>query len=127
MPRRLIGKGVGGSATDFGASPSTDSIAAATTRDIYTVNPSPLDDSVNRMLDAAERAQAQGQAEEAERLWSAARSLAPDHPFVSAALGVRALRKGDAAEARGLLEKAVQARPSDPILHLNLATALRAL
>jgi hypothetical protein len=77
------------------------------------------------LLDAAERAGMQGQTAEAERLISAARSIAPDDPNVLNALGVRALRAGNFPEARTLLERAVSTAPHDPRLHLNLASTLR--
>src|SRR5438552_5008259 len=79
------------------------------------------------MLEGAERAQAQGQPEEAGRLLAAAQSLAPENAAVLAAHGLYALRKGDAAEARQWLEKSLSQDASDPRVHLNLATSLRAL
>jgi aspartate beta-hydroxylase len=79
------------------------------------------------MLEAAERAQAQGQPEEAARLLSAARSLAPENAAVLAACGLQALRKGDAAEAKQWLGKSLALNSSDPRVHLNLATSLRSL
>ncbi|HSY04406.1 MAG TPA: aspartyl/asparaginyl beta-hydroxylase domain-containing protein [Steroidobacteraceae bacterium] len=79
------------------------------------------------LLDAAERADLQGRADESARLLSTARSMAPEHPAVLGACGVHALRKGEAAEARELLERALAADPENPVRLLNLATSLRAL
>jgi len=79
------------------------------------------------LLDAAERAHLQGRSDESARLLSAARSLAPEHPAVLGACGVQALRKGEAAEARALLERAVAGDAGNPAMFLNLASSLRAL
>ena len=79
------------------------------------------------MLDAAERADAQGRPEESARLLSAARALAPENPAVLGACGIHALRKGDAAEARSLLERSVAGDPSNAVMFVNLATSLRLL
>ena len=87
----------------------------------------PDDAQVRALLDAAERADFQGRSDEAARLISAARSLAPENAAVLGACGVHALRKGDAAEARGLLERSVAADPANAARLVNLATCLRAL
>jgi aspartate beta-hydroxylase len=79
------------------------------------------------LLDAAERADVQGRPEESARLLSAARSLAPENPAVLGACGIQALRKGDAAQARALLERSVAGDPTNAGMLLNLATSLRAL
>ncbi len=87
-----------------------------------------LDDSQLRaLLAAAERADVQGQSDEAARLLSAARSWAPENPAVLGACGVHALRKGDAAEARALLERSVAGDPANPAMFVNFASSLRAL
>ena len=82
---------------------------------------------VRSLLSAAERAEMQGQVEEATRLVSAAQALAPDHPAVLGASGTLALRKGDAATAKTFLERSLAADPTNAGLLLNLATSLRAL
>lgn len=87
-----------------------------------------LDNSqVRALLAAADRAEAQGQPEESARLLSTARSLAPDHPAVLGAHGVHVLRRGDAAEAKSLFERAIAGDPSNASLFLNLASSLREL
>lgn len=88
----------------------------------------PADDSQLRsLLGAAERADMQGQTDEAARLLSAARALAPEHPAVLGACGTLALRRGDHAEAKALLERSLNIDPTNAGLFLNLATSLRAL
>lgn len=79
------------------------------------------------VLAAAERAQLQGQADEAARLLGTASSMAPEDPAVLGARGLHALRKGDAAEARALLERSIARDPSNAGVFLNLASSLRAL
>jgi len=87
----------------------------------------PDDSQLRSLLSAAERAEVQGQVDEAARLLSAARALAPDHPAVLGACGTLALRKGEHAEAKALLERSLAADPTNAGLYLNLATSLRAL
>ena len=92
------------------------------------MNATVADDSQLRsLLSAAERAEVQGQVDEATRLVATARALAPDHPAVLGAAGTLALRKGDAAEAKALLERSLAADPTNAGLFLNLASSLRAL
>ena len=92
------------------------------------MNATVADDSQLRsLLSAAERAEMQGQVEEATRLVSAARALAPAHPTVLGAAGTLALRKGDAAEAKVLLERSLAVDPNNAGLFVNLASSLRAL
>jgi aspartyl/asparaginyl beta-hydroxylase (cupin superfamily) len=88
----------------------------------------PLDQAQLRaLIDSAERAGAQGQAAEAERLLTIARSAAPENPDVLGACGAQALRGGKLAEARSLLERAIASDPANPRLYLNLASCLRDL
>src|SRR5215467_14088991 len=87
----------------------------------------PDDAQVRSLIEAAERAFLQGQAADSDRLLATARSLAPDHPAVLGASGTQALRSGDAATAKGLIERALETERSSPGLYLNLATALRTL
>lgn len=79
------------------------------------------------LVEAAERAQNQGQTAEAQRLLSQARSEAPEHPIVLGAYGVHALRLGNTQEARDLLERAIERNSQSPGLYLNLAAALHDL
>lgn len=88
----------------------------------------PFDEAQLRaLIDAVDRAELQGRPEEAARLLSTARSLAPEHPAVLGACGVHALRGGNAAEARALFERAIAADPANPGMFLNLASTLREL
>ncbi len=90
-------------------------------------NPTFDEGQLRALIDAIDRADVQGRADEAARLLVTARSMAPDHPAVLAACGVHALRTGQPAEARVLLERAALADPSNPAMFLNLATSLREL
>lgn len=90
-------------------------------------SPAAVRESLGRLLQEAEHAEAQGQPDEAARLLSAARALAPDNAAVLAACGVHALRRGNAAEAKSWLDRSVAQHPSDARVFLNLATSLRAL
>lgn len=85
------------------------------------------DDRLRALIESAERTNAQGKPAEAAKLLSEARALAPDHPAVLGACGVHALRQGDAAQARTLLERSVAADHGNAAMFLNLATCLRAL
>src|SRR5215813_6987286 len=97
--------------------------AAATA---FGMSTSPVDESQLRaLIDAVDRADAQGRPDEAARLLRSARSMAPEHPVALAAGGVHALRIGHAAEARALFERAIAADPANPGLYLNLASSLR--
>jgi aspartate beta-hydroxylase len=86
-----------------------------------------LESQLRSLLGAADQADTQGRQDEVARLLSTARSLAPEHPAVLGACGVHALRKGDAAEARELLERSIARNASNPVTFLNLAASLRAL
>ena len=86
-----------------------------------------VESQLRQLLGAAEQREMQGQRDEAVRLLTSARSMAPDHPAVLGACGAHALRKGDAAEARSLLERSIAADASNPVMFLNLAASLRAL
>ncbi len=79
------------------------------------------------LIQQAERAQAAGQREEAQRLLARAESISSTHPLVLNARAIDLLHTGNAARARQLLEQATQAEPKNPSLWMNLATALRGL
>ncbi|MGH8249120.1 MAG: aspartyl/asparaginyl beta-hydroxylase domain-containing protein [Steroidobacteraceae bacterium] len=85
------------------------------------------DAQVRSLVDAAQRAFAAGQREDAARVLAEARAAAPEHPLVLNALGMQALDAGEAKEARGLIERAVAANSQTPQLWLSLALACRAL
>ena len=79
------------------------------------------------LIQQAERAQAAGQREEAQRLLARAESISGNHPLVLNARAIDHLQTGNAAAARELLAKATQGEPRNAALWMNLATALRAL
>jgi aspartyl/asparaginyl beta-hydroxylase (cupin superfamily) len=79
------------------------------------------------LIQQAERAQAAGQRDEAQRLLARAESAAPDHPLVLNARAIDLLQTGNAARARELLERAVAIEAANPALWMNIATACRAL
>lgn len=79
------------------------------------------------LIQQADRAQAAGQREEAQRLLARAESISATHPLVLNARAIDLLQSGNAARARDLLVKATQAEPRNAALWMNLATALRAL
>lgn len=82
---------------------------------------------IHALMEAVDRADRAGNRDEAERALAAARAVAPDHPGVLNAAGMRALFGGDAAAARPLLERATQLDPATPVLWVNLALAHREL
>jgi aspartyl/asparaginyl beta-hydroxylase (cupin superfamily) len=86
------------------------------------------DDSLVRgLIQQAERAQAAGQRDEAQRLLARAEAAAPDHPLVLNARAIFDLQGGEPARARALLERAVAVDAANPALWMNLATCCRAL
>ncbi len=82
---------------------------------------------IKGLVQQAERAQASGQREEAQRLLARAEAAAPHHPLVLNALAIDQLQGGNPARARELLDLALRIDAQNPSLWLNLATALRAL
>jgi aspartate beta-hydroxylase len=86
------------------------------------------DESLIRgLIQQADRAQAAGQRDEAQRLLARAESIAPSHALVLNARAISELQGGNAARARELLERAVDVDPANPALWMNIATACRAL
>jgi aspartate beta-hydroxylase len=79
------------------------------------------------LIQQAERAQAAGQREEAQRLLARAESISGNHPLVLNARAIDHLQTGNAAAARELFTRATQVEPRNAALWMNLATALRAL
>ena len=79
------------------------------------------------LIQQAERAQAAGQREEAQRLLARAESISATHPLVLNARAIERLQSGDIARARELFEQATQLDPRNPALWMNLATAFRGL
>lgn len=82
---------------------------------------------IRGLIQQAERAQAAGQRDEAQRLLARAESTAPDHPLVLNARAIDQLHVGNPARARELLERAVANDPSNLALWMNIATTCRAL
>ena len=82
---------------------------------------------IAELVRLASQAMQAGRLDDAARLWSQVRALAPDHPQALLHLGQHQLYRGDAAGARALLEQAAMADPANPIVPLNVATAYRAL
>ena len=91
------------------------------------MNASRIEAELRVLLDALGKAQELGQTDEANRLLARARALAPNHEAVLNVMAINALRAGNAAAARGLLERAVGRRPNLQPLWVNLAAAARAL
>ena len=88
---------------------------------------SPTDTTdIGPLIEGADKAAAAGRHDEALRLLEQARVAAPTHPRVLSALGMYALRTGDAATARKHLEEAVRIERRLPPLWLHLALACRA-
>lgn len=83
--------------------------------------------AIEPLLARAASASAARQMETATRLWRQVLAQAPDHPGAHNALGMRALERGDAAEAEAHFAAATAADPGAPALWINLASALRLL
>jgi len=86
----------------------------------------PDDARIVALVRASEQALASRPGEAAELL-EQARRLAPDHPLVLNATAFQMLKKGDAAGARAVLERATSLAPRLQPLWLTLALAYRAL
>jgi aspartate beta-hydroxylase len=82
---------------------------------------------IQGLIQQAERAQAAGHREEAQRLLARAEAQAPQHPLVLNARAVDLLQSGNARRARELLERATSIETRNASLWMNLATAMRAL
>ncbi|MGH8327879.1 MAG: aspartyl/asparaginyl beta-hydroxylase domain-containing protein [Steroidobacteraceae bacterium] len=89
--------------------------------------PAPAETKIRELLDAAERADLQGQPQEAASFLSQALALSPDSAAVLGAHGVHFLRARDPAQARHWLERSVAADPTNAAMYLNFATSLREL
>jgi aspartate beta-hydroxylase len=85
------------------------------------------DHRIRQMMESASLAHERGQAQEAERLLRQAQAESPRHPLVVNESARRLLATGDAGGAAELLQQAVKDIPSDPVLWLGLAKALRGL
>jgi aspartate beta-hydroxylase len=85
------------------------------------------DRRIRQLIESATQALASGRAQDAERLLRQAELEAPRHPLVLNEIGRRMLLAGNPAGANEVLEQAVKGDPSNPLLWLNLAAALRGL
>jgi aspartate beta-hydroxylase len=89
------------------------------------MNAARIEAELRVLLDALSTAEGRGDAREAQRLLAKARALAPNHEAVLNAQAINALRAGNVAAGRHLLERAVARNPSSAALWLNLASACR--
>ena len=87
----------------------------------------PDENDIQALMAAVDRADQAGNRAEAERVLARARSMAPDHPGVLNAAGMRALVNGDVREALPLLERAAALDAKSPLLWVNVALAHREL
>lgn len=85
------------------------------------------DQRVPTLIDAANKALANGHADEAARLVRQAELEAPQHPLVLNEVGRRMLLSGNLVRAHELFVQAVTGDSSNPSLWINLAAALRGL
>ena len=84
-----------------------------------------MNDQVNALVQAAGQAAATGRWQDAERLWSQVRSLAPRHPQALYSLGVHAFQRADFAGALELLKAAHTAAPNDPLTLMTIGVVQR--
>lgn len=82
---------------------------------------------IRALIQAANRAVAEGDADEAARLVQQAEQEAPQHPLVLNEIGQRLLRSGDAARACELFAQALSSEADNASLWINFAAALRSL
>lgn len=84
-----------------------------------------MNERVKPLVQAAGQAAAQGRWDQAEQLWQQVRALEPGNPQALHSLGMHAFKRGDLAEAEGLLQAAHTAAPREPMILLSLAHVLR--
>lgn len=85
------------------------------------------DQRIHALIDGANKARANGRADEAARLLQQAEQESPQHPLVLNEIGQRLLAAGDLQRARELFSRAVEGHSSNASLWINLAAALRGL
>lgn len=83
------------------------------------------DQQVPDLIRRANQAAAQGQLEEAQRLFRLADASAPNHPLVLGQKGLQRLNAGDAAGAVQIFQRALEGAPADAELWFNLSNAHR--
>ncbi len=81
----------------------------------------------DKLVEAAGRAANAGRWQEAEALWQRVVALEPRHPQALCSLGIHALQRGDAGEARRLLTAAREQAPGDFVVLMSLSNACRRL
>lgn len=84
-----------------------------------------MTDRVNALVQAASQAANTGRWQDAERLWSQVRALAPDHPQALYSLGVHAFQRSDFAAALEFLRAAHLAAPQDPLILMTASVVQR--
>jgi aspartyl/asparaginyl beta-hydroxylase (cupin superfamily)/Tfp pilus assembly protein PilF len=85
------------------------------------------DRRIPTLIDAANKAQEEGRADEAARLVRQAELESPRHPLVLNEIGRRLLLAGDLERARELFAQAVSLDAADASMWINLAASLRGL
>lgn len=85
------------------------------------------DQRIPALIDAANKALAEGRADEAARLVQQAELEAPRHPLVLNEIGRRMLLSGNLLRAHELFAEAVKGESSNASVWINLAAALRGL
>ena len=84
-----------------------------------------MNDQVNALVQAAGQAANSGRWQDAERLWTQVRGLAPNHPQALYSLGVHAFQRGDLNGALELLVAAHAAAPADPLILMTTGVVQR--
>lgn len=85
------------------------------------------ENQLRALTGAAETALAQGRVRQAMGFIAQARAADPDNPDMLAACGILTLRAGEAAEARTLIDAAIERDPRNPRYLVNRAIVLREL
>ncbi len=80
---------------------------------------------VDALVQAAGQAANAGRWQDAERLWSQVRTLAPDHPQALYSLAIHAFQRGDFTGAMELLKAANAAAPDDPLILMTASVVQR--
>ncbi|GAB2496599.1 aspartyl/asparaginyl beta-hydroxylase domain-containing protein [Arenimonas alkanexedens] len=84
-----------------------------------------MSEPINALAQAAGAAAQQGRWTEAEQLWRKVLAIDPRHPPALYSLGVHAFKRGELAQAHGLLQAAHASAPREPAIAISLAVVLR--
>ncbi|HEU0154194.1 MAG TPA: aspartyl/asparaginyl beta-hydroxylase domain-containing protein [Arenimonas sp.] len=84
-----------------------------------------MSEAIKALVQAAGAAANQGRWSEAEPLWRKVLAIDPRHPQALYSLGVHAFKRGQLAEAHGLLQAAHASAPGEPAVAISLAVVLR--